>query len=178
MRAATAIGATAILILVTEVWACAAGAEDVIKPGKWEFWTVGSKIPEPPPGTQLPPSVRWGPEGMITSVCISETTLKTPHYHVRTSMPRHGDLLPALKTKLGKGSCDFDTTIDATSATRSWSANCAWSSGNKSNIEGVVHFHGDTLDGTTTSRYSSPNRPTTESSSTIKGRYVGPCDPK
>jgi hypothetical protein len=85
MRAATAIGATAILILVTEVWACAASAEDVIKPGKWEFWTVGSKIPEPPPGTQLPPSVRWGPEGMITSVCISETTIKTPHYH---ALPR------------------------------------------------------------------------------------------
>src|SRR6516162_9938274 len=80
MRAATAIGATAILILVTEVWACAAGAEDVIKPGKWEFWTVGSKIPEPPPGTQLPPSVRWGPEGMITSVCVSETNLKNPAF--------------------------------------------------------------------------------------------------
>jgi hypothetical protein len=75
MRAATAVGATAILILVTEVWACAAGAEDAIKPGKWEFWTVGAKIPEPPPGTQLPPSMRWGPEGMITSVCISETNL-------------------------------------------------------------------------------------------------------
>jgi hypothetical protein len=178
MRAATAVGATAILILVTEVWACAAGAEDAIKPGKWEFWTVGAKIPEPPPGTQLPPSMRWGPEGMITSVCISETNLITPDFHVRTSVPRHGDLLPALKTRFGKGSCDFDTTTDATAATRSWSTNCAWSSGNKSNIEGVVHFHGDTLDGTTTSRYSSPNRPTTESSSPIKGRYVGPCDPK
>ena len=37
MRAATAVGATAILILVAEVWACAAGAEDAIKPGKWEL---------------------------------------------------------------------------------------------------------------------------------------------
>ena len=52
MRAATAVGATAILILATEVWACAAGAEDVIKPGKWEFSTVGSKIPERPPVLQ------------------------------------------------------------------------------------------------------------------------------
>jgi Protein of unknown function (DUF3617) len=175
MRAATAVGATAILILVTEVWACTAGAEDAIKPGKWEFWTVGSKIPEPPPGTQLPPSMRWGPEGMITSVCFSETNLRS---HVRTSMPRHGDLLRALKTRLGKGSCDLDTTTDATTATRSWSMNCAWSSGNKSNTEGVVHFHGDTLDGTTTSRYSSPNLPTKENTSSIEGRYVGPCDPK
>ena len=177
MRAATIVGATAILILVTELWVCVADAENAIKPGKWEFWTVGSKIPEPLPGTQLPPSVRWGPEGMITSVCISETTLKTPHYHVRTSVPRHGDLLPALKTKLGKGSCDFDGTTDATAATRSWSTNCAWSSGNKSNIEGVMHFHGDRLDGTVTARNTFPNHPPTESSSTIKGRYVGPCDP-
>jgi hypothetical protein len=53
MRAATAVGATAILILVAEVWACAAGAEGAIKPGKWEFWIVGSKIPEPPPGTSF-----------------------------------------------------------------------------------------------------------------------------
>jgi hypothetical protein len=145
MRAATAVGATAILILVTEVWACTAGAEDAIEPGKWEFWTVGSKIPEPPPGTQLPPSVRWGPEGMITSVCISsETNLKTPHSRTRTSVPRHGDFLPALKTRLGKGSCDLDTTTDATTATRSLSMNCAWSSGSKSNTEGVMHFHGHT----------------------------------
>ena len=178
MRAATAVGATAILILVTEAWACAAGAENAIKPGKWEFWTAGSKISEPPPGTQLPPSVRWGPEGMITSVCISETNLIAPHSHARTSVPRHGDLLPALKTRLGKGSCDMDRTTDATTATTSLSMNCAWSSGSKSNTEGVMHFHGDTLDGTTTSRYSSPNRPTTESSSPIKGHYVGPCDPK
>ena len=73
MRAATAVGATAILILVGVVWACAAGAEDAIKPGKWEFWKVGPKIPEAPPGTELPASMRWGPEGMINSWCISET---------------------------------------------------------------------------------------------------------
>ena len=178
MRAATAVGATAILILVTEVWACAAGAEDVMKPGKWEFWTVGSKIPEPRPGTQLPPSMRWGPEGMITSVCLSEATLKTPHSHVRTSVPRHGDLLRALKTRLGKGSCDLDTTTDTTTATRSFSMNCAWSSGNRSNTEGVMHFHDDTLDGTATSRYSYPNFPTKEYSFSMKGRYIGPCDPE
>ena len=178
MRAATAVGATAILILVTEIWACETGAEDAIKPGKWEFWIVGSKMPEPPPGTELPPSVRWGPEGMINSLCISATNPKALDSHVRTSVPRHGDLLPALKTRLGKGSCDFDTTIDATAATRSWSMNRAWSSGNKSNTEGVMHFHGDTLDGTTTSRYSSSNFPTKEYSSPVKGRYVGPCDPK
>jgi hypothetical protein len=157
MRAATAIGATAILILLTEVWARAAGAENAIKPGKWEFWTVGSKLPEPPPGTQLPPSVRWGPEGMITSMCIGETTDST---------------------RLGKGSCDLDTTTDAAAATRSVSIDCAYSSGTTSHMEGVIYFHDDTLDGTATSSFSQPNFPTREHSDLIKGRYVGPCDPK
>jgi hypothetical protein len=168
MRAATAVGATAILILVTEVWACAAGAQNAIKPGKWEFWTVGSKIPEPPPGTQLPPSVRWGPEGMITSVCISETDLPPSH----TAYPT-----PEIR-ELGKGSCDLDTTSDAAAATRSVSMNCAYSSGATSHAEGIMHFHDDTLDGTATSRFSQPNFPTREHSDLIKGRYVGPCDPK
>ena len=165
MRTATAAGATAILILVAEVWACAAGAEDAIKPGKWEFWTVGSKIPEPPPGTQLPPSMQWGPEGMINSWCISE--INPPAPHARTSVPV-GE----------KGSCDFDTTTDANAATVSWSMNCAWSSCSSSNTEGVVHFHDDTLDGTTTMRHSFPNFPTKEYSFPIRGRYLGPCDPK
>ena len=177
MRAATAVGATAIL--VTVVWACAAATEDVIKLGKWEFWTVeGPKMQEPPPGTRLPSSVRWGPEGMITSVCVSETSLKNPYSHVRTHVPRHGDLLPALKTRLGKGFGDFDVTTDTTAATRSWSMNCAWSSGNKSESEGVMHFHGDTADGTTTIRHISPKYPTKEYSSVTKARYVGACDPK
>ena len=165
MRAATVVGATAILIFVVEVWACAAGAEDAIKPGKWEFWIVGLKIPELSPGTQLPPSTRWGPEGMITSWCISETNPPPPH--ARTSVPVDE-----------KGSCDFDTTTDANAATLSWLVNCAWSSGSKSETEGVMHFHDNTLDGTTTTRHSFPNVPMQEYSSLIKGRYLGPCDPK
>jgi hypothetical protein len=40
-----------------------------------------------------------------------------------------------------------------------------------------MHFHGDTLDGTMTTRSSFPDHPPTESSFTMKGRYVGPCDP-
>jgi hypothetical protein len=127
MQAATAGGAAAILILVAEVWACAAGAEDAIKPGKWEFWMVGSKIPEPPPGTQLPPSTRWGPEGMINSWYSSE--VDPPATHARTSLPIDE-----------KGSCDFDTTTGANAATVSWSMSCAWLSGSSSNTEGVVHF--------------------------------------
>src|SRR5262249_11764544 len=124
IRAATPAGATAILIFMAEVRGCAAGAEDAIKPGKWEFWLVGSDIPEPPPGIQLPPSIRWGPEGMINDWCISETNPPAPHTHASVPVDE-------------KGSCDFDTTTDANAATIRWSMNCAWLSGGKSNTEGV-----------------------------------------
>jgi len=163
MQAATAVGAATILIFVAEMWWCTAGAEDAIKPGKWEFWIVGSKMPEPPPGMQLPPSLRSGPEGMINNLCISETNPP----RTRTSVPVDQ-----------KGSCDFETTIDASAATVSWSMSCAWSSGSESNAVGIAHFHRDIFDGTTTMRHSFPNLPTQEYSSAIVGRYVGPCEPK
>ena len=107
--------------------------------------------------------MRWGPEGMINSWCISDP----PPSHVQTSAPVDE-----------KGSCDFDTITDANAATVSWSVNCAWSSGSSSNAEGIVHFHDDTFDGTTTMRHSFPNLTMQEYSTLIKGRHLGPCDPK
>src|SRR6516165_3682991 len=41
MRATTAVVATTILVLVAEVWKCAASAEDATKHGKWEFGQWG-----------------------------------------------------------------------------------------------------------------------------------------
>ena len=123
---------------------------------------------KPPPGRQLPAYMQWRPEGMITRVCLPETKLNIPNVHKR---------LPAIVNRnLGTGSCDMDTTTDATTATRRMSINCAWLSGATSRVEGVMHFHGDTLDGTTVGRLSFPNKPPTEYSSVLKGRYVGPCD--
>jgi len=168
MRAAAAVGTTAILILVSQVWVCAVNAEDAITPGKWEFWTVeGQKIT---PGTQLPPEMRWGPEGAITSVCVPETKPKPPDVHKRVER--------IIRGSLGKGSCDIDATTDTATATRRESVNCAWSSGATSGSEMVIHFHGDTLDGTTTNRSRLANKPLTEHLSVVKGRYVGPCDAK
>jgi len=70
----------------------------------------------------------------------------------------------------------MDMTTDVTKATRSALTNCAWSSGLTTQFEMVFHFHGDTLDATTTNRVSLPNKPPTERSSVLKGRYVGLCD--
>ena len=97
------------------------------------------------------------------SLCISETNPP----RTRTSVPVDE-----------KGSCDFETTIDASAATVSWSMSCAWSSGSESNAEGIAHFHRGIFDGTTTMRHSFPNLPTQEYSSAIIGRYVGPCESK
>ena len=70
----------------------------------------------------------------------------------------------------------MDMTTDATTATRRELVNCAWSSGVTSRFEVVIHFHSDTLEGTTTNRVSLPNKPPTERSTVLNGRYVGPCD--
>jgi hypothetical protein len=131
----------------------------------------------PLPGTQLPTSMRLGFRGHDYERVLQRDQPRNPAFPRADLYATARGPLRAL-TRLGKGSCDLDTTTDATTATRSWSMNCAWSSGNKSNTEGVVHFHGDTLDGTTTSRHSFPNLPTKEYTFSIKGRYVGPCDPK
>ena len=170
MRATTAVGATVILIVVGDGWVGAADAEDAIKPGKWEWTVVVAKMQKPPPGTQVPFPMGSGLAGMITSVCLPETKLNPPHVHRR---------LPTIvNAKLGNGSCDMDVTTVAGTATRRMSINCAWTSGATSGVGMVMHFHGDTLDGTWTNQLSLPNTPPIDQSAVLKGRYVGPCDSK
>src|SRR5438094_661250 len=80
MRTATVVPTIAVLILVAEVWACAARAEDAIKPGKWEISTVALGLMHPPPGMQLGPGMRLGPQGVISSYtkCVSATNPPFP----------------------------------------------------------------------------------------------------
>jgi len=107
---------------------------------------------------------------MIWSECVPEASQKLAHVHKRLDTTSRGSL--------GKGSCDLDITTDATTGTRKHVTNCAWSSGGTTRLEIVLHFHGDTLDGTTTNRSSFPDKPPTEISLVLKGHYVGPCDAK
>ena len=81
MRSVAAVAVTAILTLVSEVWGCAAGVDDAIKPGKWELsWTaVVPKLQKPPPS-------------VITSVCLPEADLKIPHFHKRLDTTSKGGL--------------------------------------------------------------------------------------
>ena len=163
MRAGTAVGATVILILVAEVWACAAGAQDSIKPGKWEISRVAVGLMQPPPGMQLGPGVRVGPQGMIFSVteCIGPTNPPFPP-----------------KAPLGKEDpCKIDQS-DVTGDTVRWLITCDTPKGTRSE-EGLVHYHGVTLDGIVTTRVVTPSGfAPLVFSQPITGRYLGPCDPK
>ena len=164
MRAATAVGATAILILVAEVWACAAGAEDAIKPGKWEISTVMPGFTELRPGMHLGPGQSIGPEGMTSVItkCASMTNPPLP--------PPEGMNIPC---KMEKSDLNGDTAT--------WTVNCDSSERASNTMEGTVHYHGDTLDGTSTGtiRITSPSGYTlTVTTVNITGRYVGPCDPQ
>jgi hypothetical protein len=166
MRAATAVGATAILILVAEVWACAAGAEDAIQPGKWEISIVEPGITELRPGMHLDPGQSIGPEGKtsVTTKCASMTNPPFP-----PKPPPEGTNSPC---KMEKSDLNGDTAT--------WTIQCRRSSERASNtVEGTVHYHGDTLDGTSTLRITSPSGYTLAVITVnITGRYVGPCDPK
>jgi hypothetical protein len=45
-------------------------------------------------------------------------------------------------------------------------------------FEGVVHYHGETLDGELTMRTNTADQPPIEKSQSVTGRYLGPCDEK
>jgi hypothetical protein len=167
MRTATVVRTTAVLILVAEVWACAASAQDAIKPGKWEISTVLPGYTQPPPGMQLGPGQSFGPEGLTTIItkCVSTTNPPFP-----PKAPPEGANSPS---KMEKSDVNGDTAT--------WTMNCGASKGATFNIEGIVHYHDDTLDGTSTStiRTTSPSGYSLiVTSLSITGRYVGPCDPE
>jgi hypothetical protein len=74
--------------------------------------------------------------------------------------------------------CDHPCKIDKTNVsgpTVSWSWSCTTADATV-HSEGVVHYHGHTLDGEITVRTSTPGHPPIERSHPLMGRYLGPCD--
>jgi hypothetical protein len=159
----TIVGTLALLTLAAEACACAAGAEDLIKPGKWEISTLSPGLTHLPPGMQLRPEQRLGPEGLtqVFTKCISTKNPPFPPEAPSANSP----------CKLEKSELTGDTAT--------WTVNCSSSSGSTFNVEGTAHYYGDTLDGkdTTTIRTPSPfGYSLMVMSHSITGRYVGPCD--
>lgn len=165
MRTATVVWKTAIVIFGTGAWACAARAEDVVKPGRWEFSATvpGSHLPpevQPSPGMQM----REGPDGVTftRTECIT-TADPLPPMARGTTAPRDPD-----------HPCKIDKT-EVDGGTVKWSTTCATPQITV-HQEGIVRYRGETLDGELTLRSTRPEHPPIERTQPLKGRYLGPCD--
>jgi hypothetical protein len=117
-----------------------------------------------PSGMENNSSVRLRPDGMTVSRtgCITSDNPLPPMARA-TSTPRDAD-----------HPCRIDKT-DVSGDTVRWSGSCAT---DKVTLQskGIVHYHGETLDGELTLRTSSAGHLQIEKSQAMTGRYLGPCD--
>jgi hypothetical protein len=166
LRTASIVRATAVLILAVEGWTCASSAEDLVKPGKWEFSTLAPGVMQQPPGVQPSPEMQRGPQGLTFSrtECITADNPLPPDAR-EPSTPRDADH-PCTITK---------TAVNG--GTISWSRSCV-TPPYIVDIEGIVHYHAETLDGMLTFRGTTVGHPPIERSVPMTARYLGPCDTK
>jgi hypothetical protein len=149
---------TAVSLVLAAVGTCAAGAEDAIKSGNWEYSVTAlgvTQLPQDvPPSTQM----RLDPEGLtfITTRCI---TAADPFPPMREGEP-----------------CTIDKK-DVTGGTVSWSVTCVTT---KMTVhqDWIMHYHGETMDGQYHLRGNTPSHSPIERTQQLKGRYLGPCDAK
>jgi hypothetical protein len=137
----------------------AAGAQDAIKSGNWEYSATAAGVTQLPPGMQASPNMRLGPEGLT---------------FVQTRCITAADPFPSMH---GSNLCTMDKT-ETNGGTLRWSVTCT-SPKFTFHEDWVVHYHGDTMDGQFTLHGNMPdNRPPIEKTQQISGRYLGPCDAK
>jgi Protein of unknown function (DUF3617) len=150
-----AVRTTAVFILLAGIMTYPAGAEDEIKSGNWEYSVTAPDIRELPRGMQPSPDIQLGPEGLtvIRTRCITATD-------------------PFPPTPAG-APCKIDKT-NLNGGMLSWSVTCTPP---KITVhqEWIVHYHGETMDGQVTSRSTTPDHTPVESTTQLKGRYLGPC---
>jgi hypothetical protein len=166
MRTQSVVQKITATLLIAGLWAGVAEADGQIKAGKWEFSVLVPGVTQIPPGMENNPGVRLGPDGMTisrTSCTTSDNPL--PPMARATSTPRDAD-----------HPCKIDKT-DVSGDTVRWSWSCVTDKATFQS-EGVVHYHGETLDGELTTRTSTPGHPPIEKSQALTGRYLGPCDNK
>jgi len=143
-----------------------AEADDQIKAGKWEFSVLVPGVTQIPAGLKNQPGVQLVADGMTISrtECISPGNPLPPMARGQ-STPHDAD-----------HPCKVDQT-DVSGDTVRWSWSCAT---DKVTVQskGVVHYHGETLDGALTTRTSTAGHPPIERSQSLTGRHLGPCDDK
>jgi hypothetical protein len=167
MRTATVVRVTAaIALLAAEQAASAARADDQIKAGKWEFSVLVPGVTHLSPEMQQQPGVQITPDGMTMS---------------RTGCINSDDPLPPMARgpsapRDANRPCKVDKT-EVSGGTVQWSTSCTTPQV-VVHEEGVVHYHGETLNGEVTVRTTLAGHEPTASSQPITGRSLGPCDDK
>ena len=147
-----------VFILLAGIVTYPASAEDEIKSGNWEYSVTAPGITQLRPGMQPSPEIRLGPEGLtvIRTRCITAAN-------------------PFPPTQAGEP-CKMDKS-HVNGGTLSWSVTCTTP---KITVhqEWIVHYHGETMDGQVTSRSTTPDHTPVESTTQLRGRYLGPCAAK
>jgi Protein of unknown function (DUF3617) len=148
---------TVAVFLFATLGTCAAQADDAIRPGKWAFSAVVS-------GPRAP----LGAEFRSNGVALRETECITsddplPPMARGPSTPRYG-----------QQACKIDKT-NVSGGTVSWSMTCAMPE-IMVNVDGVVHYHGVTVEGEYTVHGLIPGQPPIDRTMPVTGLYLGPCD--
>jgi hypothetical protein len=166
MRVPTFVWIIAVAMYGARLGASAADAEDQIKAGNWESTTQVPGVTQLPPGMQPQAGVQVGPSGMTMSrtECISSDNPLPPMAR-GPSAPRDAS-----------HPCKIDKT-DVSGGTVRWSTTCT-TGDTTVHVEGVVRYHGETLDGEFTVRTAAIGHPPIERSHSLTGRYRRPCGDK
>jgi hypothetical protein len=170
---------SAVIIFLAAMVTHTAGAQDMIKPGKWERSVTVPGVKKLPPHTlaQAPvlsalmtgvrtkwgplPEMRLGPEGMTLTATRCATA---------------ADPFPFPRKLNAGGLCKIDKT-EVDGGTLRWSVTCATPT-ITTHQEWVEHYHGQTMDGQFTVRSTTPGHPPVETTGQIRGRYLAPCNTK
>jgi hypothetical protein len=148
------VRATVFALLAAGFGTSAAGADDQIKVGKWEFIVQVPGLTKLPLALAQVPGVRVGPGGM--------TLTHTECTRADNPLPRMtGVLIAGQPCKVGKR--------DVNGGTVRWSWDCATTKA-AIHSEGVLHYHGEMADGAYAVRTSLPGRPPLERSQSVTGR--------
>ena len=133
---------------------CTALASDAVRPGKWMF---SARAP-------------LGVESGLNSLALRQTECITSDDPL-PPMAR-GPAVP----QRGHAPCEIDQTNES-GGTVSWSMTCVMSEVTI-NVDGVVHYHGVTVDGEYKVHGVFPGQPPIDRTIPVTGLYLGQCDSK
>ena len=150
-------GTTVAVILFATLGTCAAQADDAIRPGKWAFSAIVSETTAPP-GAEL----RSNGLALRETECIASDDPLPPMAR-GPSTPRYG-----------QQACKINKT-NVSGGTVSWSMTCAMPQ-IMINVDGVVHYHGVTVEGEYTVHGVIAGQPPIDRTMPVTGLYLGPCD--